>query len=66
MIKDTAVGGLSRAARAGRRGDLAVANSLFVKTERPEMGLFTQRPPCKVWEQGQNLEPRVSRGGGGE
>lgn len=36
MIKDPAVGGLSRAARAGRQGYLRVANSLFVKTERPE------------------------------
>lgn len=45
MMKDAAVGGLSRAARAGRRGDVAVANAPFVKTERPEMGLFTRRPP---------------------
>lgn len=36
MIKDAAVGGLSRAARAGLRGDLAVVSSLFVKTERRE------------------------------
>lgn len=31
MIKDAAVGGLSQAARASRRGDLGVAHSLFVK-----------------------------------
>lgn len=36
MIKDAAVGGLSRAAGASRRGDLGVASSLFVKTERAE------------------------------
>lgn len=36
MIKDAAVGGLSRAAGASRRGYLGVASSLFVKTERAE------------------------------
>lgn len=67
MIKDAAVGGLSRAARAGRRGDLGAASSLFVKTELPgEMRLLTQVPPCKVWEQDPSLEPRVSRGEGEE
>lgn len=33
MIKDAALGGLLQAARVGRRGDLGVASSLFVKTE---------------------------------
>lgn len=37
MIKDAAVGGLSRAADASRRGDVGVASSLFLtKTERAE------------------------------
>lgn len=35
MIKDAAVGGLSRAADAGRWGDLGVASSVFVQTDRP-------------------------------
>lgn len=29
------------------------------------MRLFTQRPPCKVWQQDLKLQARVSRGRGG-
>lgn len=66
MIKDAAVGGLSRAAGAGRRGDLGVASSLPLKARTAgEMRLFTQFPSRKVWERGQNPEPRVSTGGVG-
>lgn len=67
MIKDAAVGGLSRAARAGRQSDLGVANSLYAnKTKWPERGDCTPKAHLVKFEQGQKLEPRVVRGGGGE
>ncbi|MEJ1269223.1 hypothetical protein NN561_000032 [Cricetulus griseus] len=58
MIKDAAVGGLLKAAGMGHRGDLGVADELFVK-----IGLFTWSTPCNVRGRGQRLSQEEPRGG---